>query len=100
MSAHPALHRGGALVAAAAITIAAATAVFAQAGGGYDLSWSKLTGGGGTSSAGSYTLHGSIGQPMAGTVSGSGYVIDNGFWGGAAIEALFKAWLPGLDRNP
>jgi hypothetical protein len=37
---------------------------------------------------------------MAGQVSGSGYVIDGGFWGGAALEGIFKAWLPGLNRNP
>jgi hypothetical protein len=88
------------LAGIAALFLVLAGVALAQTGGGYDLSWSKITGGGGSSSGASYVLHGSIGQPMAGQVSGSGYVIDGGFWGGAALEGIFKAWLPGLNRNP
>jgi hypothetical protein len=88
------------LGAALSVSLLFAGAAVAQTGGDYDLSWSKITGGGGSSAGGSYLITSSIGQPLAGQVEGSGYVIDSGFWGGAAIEAFFKAWAPGLDRNP
>ena len=58
--------------------------VLAQSGGTYDLSWNTVDGGGYTfSSAGSYTLGGTIGQPDAGTQSGGSYGLEGGFWGGA-----------------
>jgi hypothetical protein len=41
--------------------------VLAQTGGGYDLSWSKIAGGGGTSSGGDFYLGGS---PCPGIGSG------------------------------
>ena len=39
-----------------------ATVALAQSGGGYDLSWNTIAGGGGASTGGNYTLHGTIGQ--------------------------------------
>ena len=69
----------------------------AQTGGdvwsgmGYDLSWSSIDGGGGMSSDGRYTLSGSIGQPDAGALTGSGYTLTGGFWG---IAAHYRIYLP------
>jgi hypothetical protein len=40
-----------------------------------------VDGGGGTSSGGSYTLSGTIGQPDAGLHSGGTYTLIGGFWG-------------------
>src|SRR5688572_20213850 len=58
---------------------------YGQAGGGYDLSWSTVDGGGGTfSTGGSYSLGGTIGQHDAGSMSGGTYSLDGGFWGGVA----------------
>jgi hypothetical protein len=54
--------------------------VLAQTGGVYDLSWSKIAGGGGTSSGGIFSLGGSIGQPDAGRMEGGAYVLNGGFW--------------------
>ena len=65
----------------------------AQSGSGYDLSWSTIDGGGGSSSGGSYSLVGSIGQPDAGTLSGGSYQLSGGFWGGASI-ARYSIYLP------
>ena len=46
----------------------------AQSGGGYDLTWSTIDGGGATwSEGGGYALGGTIGQPDAGVLSGGGY---------------------------
>jgi len=52
----------------------------AQTGGGYDLTWSTIDGGGGSSSGGSFLLNGSIGQPDAGALSGGDYNLQGGFW--------------------
>lgn len=72
--------------------------VLSQSGGGYDLSWSTIDGGGYTFSAGGdYTLGGTIGQPDAGVLSGGGYTLGSGFWGGAAVE--YKIYLPLVLRN-
>lgn len=49
----------------------------------YSITWYTIDGGGGTSSGGSYTLSGTIGQPDAGTLTGGSYVLEGGFWGGA-----------------
>ncbi|MBU0496135.1 MAG: hypothetical protein KKA73_13745 [Chloroflexi bacterium] len=69
-----------------------ASAVYAQTGGGYDLTWSTVDGGGGVSTGGSYTLGGTAGQPDAGTMTGGGYTLSNGFWGGAATQ--YRIYLP------
>jgi hypothetical protein len=47
----------------------------------YELTWWKISGGGGTSAAGSYTISGTIGQPEAGFLSGGIYTLAGGFWG-------------------
>src|SRR6476660_9303310 len=66
----------------AVVLVLAAAAVYAQVGGGYDLSWSSVDGGGGTSSSGGiYALGGTIGQPDAGQLSGGTYSLTGGFWG-------------------
>jgi hypothetical protein len=70
----------------------------AQSGGGYDLSWSTVDGGGATwSEGGGYALGGTVGQPDAGVLSGGGYTLAGGFWGGAA--ARYGVYLPLVLRN-
>lgn len=54
------------------------TAAHAQS---YSISWYKIAGGGGTSTNGTYSLSGTIGQVDAGTMSGGGYTLNGGFWG-------------------
>ena len=48
----------------------------------YKIDWYTIDGGGGTSSGGSFTLSGTIGQPDAGTLAGGSYTLEGGFWGG------------------
>src|SRR5438093_13726584 len=48
----------------------------------YSIDWFTTDGGGGSSSGGSYTLSGTIGQPDAGTSSGGTYTLEGGFWPG------------------
>ena len=47
----------------------------------YSIDWFTIDGGGGTSTGGVYTLSGTIGQPDAGRMTGTGYALDGGFWG-------------------
>jgi hypothetical protein len=62
-----------------------------QTGGQYELSWSTIDGGGGTSTGGSYTLTGTIGQPNAGSASGGIYGLLGGFWPGVSGTAYHPA---------
>jgi hypothetical protein len=65
----------------------------AQSGGGYDLTWNSVDGGGATfSTGGGYVLGGTVGQPDAGALSDGGYTLAGGFWGGAG-----PASAPGVD---
>jgi len=85
------------LLALTALLLLASVAL-AQSGGGYDLSWSTVDGGGATwSEGGGYSLGGTVGQPDAEVLSGGGYTLAGGFWGGAA--ARYGVYLPLVLRN-
>lgn len=45
------------------LVLAIAAVALAQTGGGYDLSWSSVVGGGGKSTGGNYSVQGAAGQP-------------------------------------
>ncbi|MBI1784878.1 hypothetical protein HYR69_07020 [Candidatus Sumerlaeota bacterium] len=57
-----------------------------RSGGGFDLGWFSVDGGGGESSGGVYSLFGTIGQPDAGTLQGDGYTLQGGFNGSPESE--------------
>lgn len=65
---------------AVGIAVVASSAVFAQIGGGYNLTWNTIDGGGGQSTGGLYNLHGSIGQADAAQLNGGNYTLSGGFW--------------------
>ena len=66
---------------------------FAQS---YSIDWSKIAGGGGTSTGGVYQVSGTIGQPDAsGTTSGGNYTLTGGFW--SSIAAVQTAGAPTLN---
>ena len=47
----------------------------------YSVDWYKVAGGGGTSTGGTYTVNGTIGQPDASdTMNGGNYSVTGGFW--------------------
>jgi hypothetical protein len=69
----------------AALCLFAAVPAWCQTGGKYELSWSTIDGGGGTSAGGQYRVTGTIGQPDAGTMSGGGYILNGGFLAGSFI---------------
>jgi hypothetical protein len=88
-------HRRLALVLLVA-AILGVSAALAQTGGGYDLTWSTIDGGGGSAGSG-YQLTGTLGQPDAGArLNGGVYSLSGGFWGGVSIDS--KIYLPMLRR--
>jgi len=68
----------------ATAVLSAATVVLAQSGGGYDLTWSTIDGGGAMfSSGGGFELGGTIGQPhaqVAPVMIGGTFELTGGFW--------------------
>ncbi len=52
----------------------------------YSIDWYKISGGGGTSTGGVYSVSGTIGQPDAGVMSGGNYTLQGGFW--SIIQAV------------
>jgi hypothetical protein len=62
----------------------------------YSLDWYKIAGGGGTSTGGTYTVNGTIGQHDAGgPMTGGSYSLTGGFW--ALISVVQTAGLPDLS---
>ena len=51
----------------------------------YSIDWSKIAGGGGTSTGGNYSLVGTIGQHDAGTLTGGNYTLEGGFLSGIVL---------------
>ena len=65
---------------------------FAQS---YTIDWYKVSGGGGTSTGGTYQVSGTIGQPDAGmAMSGGSYSLTGGFW--SLIAVVQTPGLPNL----
>jgi hypothetical protein len=73
--------------------------VYAQTGGGYDLSWNVAGAGGGETFAlgGGYELGSTVGQAAAGVMTGGGYTLLAGFWG-AVAGATWRIHLPLVVR--
>jgi hypothetical protein len=61
----------------------------------YSIDWYKIAGGGGTSTGGTYTVNGTIGQHDAGgPMTGGSYSLTGGFW--ALISVVQTAGAPTL----
>lgn len=74
----------------------------AQSGGGpYRIDPAAIAGGGGTSTGDAYRLSGTFGQPATTRLSGSAYVLHDGFWapapGSAPSDLIFA---DGFDPGP
>lgn len=78
-------------VAGLLVLLAGGAMLQAQTGGGYDLSWFTIDGGGGSSSSASYSVSGTIGQPDAGTLEGGSYELQGGFWHGGITGGLVES---------
>jgi len=70
------------LVAIALGTLLLTQTAFAQAGGGWDLTWNVVGGGGHPQplTGSSFSVESTIGQTAVGTTGGSGFTLDQGYW--------------------
>jgi len=77
-------HRATSVFAGLLITLSLALiyagVAAAQSGGGFELFWSVIPGGGGRSSGGLYAVDGSVGQYAVGTSQASNLSVHSGFW--------------------
>lgn len=97
----PRLSRRSYAVVALLMLAASIGIAYAQVGGGYDLSWNTVDGGGGTFSIGGiYSIGGTIGQPDAGVMAGGIYTATGGFWGVAAPELVGHITWQGRPAQP
>jgi hypothetical protein len=81
------------LISITLMLVAGVSSSQAQSGGGYDLTWSAINGGGTTlSTGGTYSLGGTIGQADAGSMMGGSYTLAGGFWSGT--PAVYRVFLP------
>ncbi len=88
------------LLLVSCLLLLATSLVLAQSGGGYDLSWNTVDGGGGVSQGGAYAVSGTAGQIDAGLMSGGPYVLGGGFWGGGELhERLQAVYVPLVVRE-
>jgi len=71
----------------AMMLVALPTIARAQSAGPFDLSWSTIDPGGGTSAAGQFELTGTIGQPDAALASltGGPFSLTGGFWSSLSV---------------
>ena len=84
-----------------ALFIGGGSITWAQTGGGYDLSWHTIAGGGGISSNGSYVAAGTIGQTAVGHSNGGAFEVSSGFWAVFPSQTgsmPYKVYLPGVIR--
>jgi len=78
--------------------VTSAFCLCAQAQTDYSNKWSKVSGGGGTSTGGVYSATGTVGQPAAGHMSGGEYTVNGGFWSRIAVVQMPGA--PPLTIRP
>ena len=93
--------RGASHLIGVGLFLLLASVALAQSGGGYDLTWSTVDGGGGTfSTGGDYSLGGTAGQPDAGLLLGGDFSLAGGFWPGRAVAVPeHKIYLPLVVRR-
>lgn len=74
----------------------------AQSGGGYDLSWSTVDGGGERTAGGGFVIIGTAGQPDAGALTNGSHLLAGGFWPASSTAAgvVYHVYLPLLRRSP
>jgi hypothetical protein len=92
------LRRAG--IVTAVLLLTGTSWAWAAGGGGFDLSWFSMDGGGGPSSSGGYAVTGTAGQLDAGALSGNGYHLAGGLWPAQfpAATADHGVYLPLVGR--
>ena len=84
------------------ILLAISSLTIAQTGGSFDLSWSTIDGGGGSSTGGNFTLNGTIGQADGAALTGGNFAVNGGFWQCLTASVAFPNIVPygsGIELN-
>jgi len=77
-----------------AVTLLLSTTI-AAAQGSYSLTRHVVGGGGGRASGGAYALESTLGQPVAGPLSGGTYSLNAGFWSAPGAPSQgYRVYLP------
>jgi hypothetical protein len=85
------------LALAAPILRQAQDAALAQVSAAFDLSWHVIGSGGGGMESARYTLQSTAGQPVLGSMEGSGgHTLCSGFW---CSTTEYRVYLPLVLRN-
>lgn len=91
--------RSRAILFVVVLFILSGAVALAQIGNGFDLSWSTIDGGGGTSTGDSFALAGTVGQSDASdAMTGGTYTLQGGFWAG--VPPKYDVYLPVTVRDP
>ena len=86
------------VIALAALLCGLVAAGVAWANGTPSINWWVIGGGGGHAEAGIYTLDATIGQPVVGVATDTGYELCSGFWCGV-VAVEYKIYLPIIMKN-
>jgi hypothetical protein len=89
--------KGKILILALALALFLAVAGVALANDGIELPRWVLGGGASDSAAAGVALRATLGQPVVGSVSGGGFALGQGFWGGA--RPGYDIYLPLVIRG-
>lgn len=88
----------GLSLAAIAALLTSTSVALAQVSAAFDLSWHVVGSGGGQMGGPGHSIAGTIGQPVVGTMGGSGHTLCSGFWcDGGAVE--HRIYLPLVVRD-
>lgn len=82
------------VLTAGTLSILGGSIALSQSGGGFDLSWASVDGGGGSSQSSAFHLVGVAGQADAGVSSGGAFKLSGGYLPGTIIETrtAVKDW--------
>ncbi len=80
------------------ILVVSAVLVVNAMGGGFQVNWFSIDGGGGASSGGDYAIGGNVGQVDAGTLTGGDYTVSGGIWAGS-VNTGYAIYLPSIRKG-
>jgi hypothetical protein len=81
-------------IAAVIVCLVLVVPALAQSTVRYDLPWRVVAGGGGRMESAGHTLLGTVGQPLVGTMTSNGLVLNSGFWYAEAVVSEYHVYLP------
>jgi hypothetical protein len=91
------LRQASVIILAGFLLLALASIAFAQVSSNYDLSWHVTGGGIGQMGSTGHSLQGTLGQPVAGSMTSGEHTLCSGFWCTGAAQT--EVYLPLVLRD-